>query len=343
LTEEISVLLCFSYWKAIQCESEFGDDLAQSRESKTLRRKAQIIFQDPYESLNPRQTVFQAVSEPLRLHKIDSTQVEKEERVLEVLDASGLKPPEDFLQRYPQEFSGGQRQRVVIASALILNPMYLVADKPVSMLDVSIQVEILNLLIRLRVEHGITMLYITHDLASAAYLADRLAVMYLGTIVEIGAAKMILGDPKHPYTKSLISLIPVSVQQRRRKQVVLKGKTPNTINLSSGCRFHPRCPEAIPECAMFSPKLEIIGENHQAACLLLGQDISLAVNMNIYNLGFKFFLPINIIISLFFLRRRILFLISLVLFALMSTFTLENGPKMGAGPKPMILTLGVAR
>ena len=244
-------------------------ELAHSRRRKELRRQAQVIFQDPYESLNPRQTVFQAVSEPLGVHQLASGQAEKVEKVSAALEDAGLKPPSAFLSRHPQELSGGQRQRVVIASALVLNPSYLVADEPVSMLDVSIRAEILNLLLRLRDEHNITMVYITHDLASAAYIADRVAVMYLGTIVEVGPAQVVLSDPRHPYTKALMSVIPVPKARRHRERLVLKGETPDPIDLPSGCRFHPRCPAAIPQCAEIEPTLEDLGNNHQAACLLV--------------------------------------------------------------------------
>jgi oligopeptide/dipeptide ABC transporter ATP-binding protein len=248
-----------------------GDDVIEmvhSRRRKELRRKAQLIFQDPYESLNPRQTVFRAVSEALGVHRLATSNEEKVEMVTAALEDAGLKPASVFLDRYPQQLSGGQRQRVVIASALVLNPVYLVADEQVSMLDVSIRAEILNLLLRLRDEHNITMIYITHDLASAAYIADRVAVMYLGSIVEIGPADVVLGDPRHPYTRSLMSVIPVPNPRRRRKRTVLQGETPDPIDLPSGCRFHPRCPEAFALCPKVQPKLEDLGDDHQAACLL---------------------------------------------------------------------------
>ncbi len=247
-------------------------ELANGSRRKDLRRNAQIIFQDPYESLNPRQTVFRAVSEPLTVHNLASDKAEKIKMVTAALESAGLKPPSAFLNRYPQQLSGGQRQRVVIASALVLNPSYLVADEPVSMLDVSIRAEILNLLLRLRDDHNIAMVYITHDLASAAYVADRVAVMYLGTIVEIGPAKTVFSSPRHPYTKALVSVIPVPENQRRVKRTVLKGETPNPIDLPTGCRFHPRCPIAIPRCSQVEPKLEDLDDNHQAACLLIEQD-----------------------------------------------------------------------
>lgn len=242
---------------------ELANDRVRALE---LRRNAQIIFQDPYESLNPRQTVFDTVVEPLEVHHLVSSKAEKVERVAAALDDAGLKPPSDFFDRYPQELSGGQRQRVVIASGLALNPKFLVADEPVSMLDVSIRAEILNLLLRLRDEYEITILYITHDLATAAYLADRVAVMYLGVIVEIGPAKKVLGNPFHSYTKALMSVIPVPNPRRRKGRMVLKGETPNPIQLPPGCRFHPRCPDAIEECHNLEPVLDEAEPDHFVAC-----------------------------------------------------------------------------
>jgi ABC-type oligopeptide transport system ATPase subunit len=183
--------------------------LVQSSERLRLRQQAQIIFQDPYESLNPRQKVFATVAEPLEVHKLVNSREEKVERVKAALEDAGLKPPETFFDRYPQELSGGQRQRLVIAGALVLDPELLVADEPVSMLDVSIRAEILNLLRQLRDKRDVTILYITHDLATAAFFTDRIAVMYLGKIVEIGPTQTVLKDPKHPYTQALLSVIPV--------------------------------------------------------------------------------------------------------------------------------------
>jgi len=241
--------------------------LVHSRERLRLRRQMQIIFQDPYESLNPRQTVFETVAEPVEVHRLTRDQAEKVERVKAALNAAGLKPPETFFRRYPEELSGGQRQRVVIASALVLNPQLLVADEPVSMLDVSIRAEILNLLLQLRDERSITILYITHDLATAAYFTDRVAVMYLGRIVEIGPTKTVLSDPRHPYTQALLSVIPVPNPRRRRKRMILAGETPNPIDLPSGCRFHPRCPVASDQCSQTEPQLRNVGPDHQVACL----------------------------------------------------------------------------
>ncbi len=240
---------------------------------KELRRKAQVIFQDPYESLNPRQKVFDTVAEPLEVHNLVSDEGEKLELVTAALDDAGLKPPSGFFDRYPQELSGGQRQRVVIASGLVLHPRMLVADEPVSMLDVSIRAEILNLLLRLRDQHGITILYITHDLATAAFLADRVAVMYLGIIVEIGPAKKVLTNPFHPYTRALMSVIPVPNPRRRKERTVLKGETPNPIDLPSGCRFHPRCPLAEADCERLVPALAEVDPDHFMACGVVRREL----------------------------------------------------------------------
>jgi peptide/nickel transport system ATP-binding protein len=246
--------------------------LAHGPERLRLRREMQMVFQDPYESLNPRQTVFEIVAEPLEVHHLAGSASQKLERVKAALDAAGLKPPQDYLRRYPEELSGGQRQRVVIAGALILNPLLLVADEPVSMLDVSIRAEILNLLRQLRDERGITILYITHDLGTAGIFTDRLAVMYLGRIVEIGPTAEVLSSPCHPYTRALLSVVPVPNPRRRRQRVILQGEIPNAIDLPSGCRFHPRCPSAVAECQVTDPQLLPIAAGHEVACLLCTPD-----------------------------------------------------------------------
>jgi peptide/nickel transport system ATP-binding protein len=243
-------------------------ELAHGRERLRLRRQMQIVFQDPYEALNPRQTVYSTVAEPLEVHKLARDDQHKVERVMAALDAAGLKPPDTFFDRYPQELSGGQRQRLVIAGALVLDPEFLVADEPVSMLDVSIRADILNLLRDLRDERGITILYITHDLATAAFFTDRVAVMYLGKIVEIGPTLTVLHNPQHPYTQALLSVIPVPNPRQRRKRVILVGETPNPIDLPSGCRFHPRCPQSFDQCPETEPLLRSVGPDHQVACLL---------------------------------------------------------------------------
>jgi oligopeptide/dipeptide ABC transporter ATP-binding protein len=243
-------------------------EMARGRQRAQLRQRIQLIFQDPYEALNPRQTVFSTVAEPLEVHRQVRNRAEKEQRVTKALEAAGLKPPETFFHRYPQELSGGQRQRVVIAGALVLGPQLLVADEPVSMLDVSVRADILNLLRSLRDERSITILYITHDLATAAYFTDRIAVMYLGRIVEIGPTRQVLSEPRHPYTQALLSVIPVPNPRHRRKRMILEGETPNPIDIPHGCRFHPRCPLVFGQCSQAEPLLKAVGEGHQAACLL---------------------------------------------------------------------------
>ncbi len=237
---------------------------------KRLRQQAQMVFQDPYESLNPRATIFDIVAEPLEVHGVARKRPERLARVKTALEEAGLRPPEDYLLRYPHELSGGQRQRVVIASAMALHPELLIADEPVSMLDVSVRAEILNLLRELRQKRGISLIFITHDLSTVAYFADRIAVMYLGRIVEIGPTKSVLQNPQHPYTKALLSVIPVPNPRLRRQRVILQGETPNPVNMPTGCRFHPRCPVAIDKCKQIDPRLTPIANAHEAACVLVG-------------------------------------------------------------------------
>jgi oligopeptide/dipeptide ABC transporter ATP-binding protein len=234
-----------------------------------LRRRAQMVFQDPYESLNPRQRIFDIVAEPLEIQHLVRSREEKAERVRTALELCGLAPAEHFWGRFPAGLSGGQRQRVVIASALALEPRLLVADEPVSMLDVSIRAEILGLLRTLREERGITILYTTHDLATAGYFTDRMAVMYLGRVVEIGPTVEVLSQPRHPYTRALLSVVPAPNPRRRRQRVILRGEIPNPIDLPTGCRFHPRCPLAAPECHATDPQLHPVSPNHEVACILV--------------------------------------------------------------------------
>jgi len=235
---------------------------------KRLRRQMQMVFQDPYESLNPRATVLESVAEPLEVHAVTRSREEKLARVRQALEDAGLSPAEAFMSRRHHELSGGQRQRVVIAGALVLEPVLLIADEPVSMLDVSIRAEILNLLDELRARRGISILYITHDLATAAYFTDRIAVMYLGRIAEIGPTRRVLAHPQHPYTRALLSVIPVPNPRMRRQRIILGGETPNPVDLPGGCRFHPRCPLAFDDCARTDPSLILVRAEHQAACLL---------------------------------------------------------------------------
>jgi oligopeptide/dipeptide ABC transporter ATP-binding protein len=235
---------------------------------KLLRQRVQVVFQDPYESLNPRATILDIVAEPLDVHGLAKDSRERQSRVKMSLEEVGLRPAEDYLLRYPHELSGGQRQRVVIAGAMVLEPELLLADEPVSMLDVSIRAEILNLLNALRRSRGISILFITHDLGTVGHFADRLAVMYLGRIVEIGPTSEVLKNPQHPYTRALLSVVPMPNPKQRRKMVILSGETPNPINLPAGCRFHPRCPVVQDACKMSDPPFIELGNAHQAACLL---------------------------------------------------------------------------
>jgi peptide/nickel transport system ATP-binding protein len=248
-----------------------GQDVThvEGRELKQMRRHIQMVFQDPYESLSPLMTIGQIVAEPLVVHGLARDKGEQAERVRQAMEDAGLKPAEAYLNRLPHELSGGQRQRVVIAGALVLEPAVLLADEPVSMLDVSIRAEILNLLADLRARRGISILFITHDLATAAYFTDRVAVMYLGRIVEIGPTRDVLAAPAHPYTQALLSVIPVPNPRQRRERIILQGDPPNPIDLPPGCRFHPRCPRAESICCEHDPRLQRLSDGHQAACLLL--------------------------------------------------------------------------
>lgn len=234
---------------------------------KPLRRKMQIIFQDPYESLNPRKTVLSTLEEPLYIHGIVGK--EAEDRIYKVMNDVQLVPPEEFLFRYPHELSGGQRQRVAVARALVLEPEFIVADEPVSMLDVSIRAEVLNLLTFLRDKYDVAFLYITHDLALARHICDRIAIMYLGKIVERGNSDNVILRPLHPYTKALVAAVPVPDPTSRRVEVVIKGEIPSPINPPSGCRFHTRCPSVIGDiCRNREPNLVEVEKEHFVACHL---------------------------------------------------------------------------
>jgi peptide/nickel transport system ATP-binding protein len=241
--------------------------LSRRRRVMALRERAQMIFQDPYESLNPRQTIFAIVAEPLKIHRLTRSREETEERVRVALETCGLAPADHFWERFPAELSGGQRQRVVIAGALVLEPDLLVADEPVSMLDVSIRAEILRLLHALREQREITILYTTHDLATAGYFTDRMAVMYLGRVVELGPTREVLSQPRHPYTRALLSVVPVPNPRRRHKRTILQGEIPNPIDVPPGCRFHPRCPDAVPDCQETDPQLHLVDPGHEVACI----------------------------------------------------------------------------
>jgi peptide/nickel transport system ATP-binding protein len=230
----------------------------------------QLIFQDPYETLNPKHTIAEFVMEPLVVNRI-GTKEERRSRTLAALESAGLRPAAEYAHRYPHELSGGQRQRVVIAGALVMDPELVVADEPVSMLDVSIRTELLRLMLDLRRERGLTYLFITHDLSIAWVIADRVAVMYLGKIMEIGPAEQVIRTPRNPYTQALVSVSPSPdppAAGKRASRTILVGETPDAAHIPSGCRFHPRCPLAFDRCKVDEPPLFDVGDGHQAACWL---------------------------------------------------------------------------
>ena len=241
------------------------------RALRDYRRRVQVIFQDPYETLDPKQSIFDFVAEPLIVNKLGGSTAERKATVLAAIEAAGLRPATDFAARYPHELSGGQRQRVVIAGALVMNPEIVVADEPVSMLDVSIRTELLRLMLDLREERGLTYLFITHDLSLAWVLADRIAVMYLGKIMEIGPAEQVIRNAHNPYTRALVSVSPTPEPPslgERANRTILVGETPDAAHIPSGCRFHPRCPLAFDRCKVEEPPLFDVGAGHQAACWL---------------------------------------------------------------------------
>ncbi len=235
---------------------------------KTMRQKLQIIFQDPYESLNPKQSIYDIIAEPLVVNSIGANEAEREARVTKALDDAGLRPPKNFMWRYPHEVSGGQRQRVGVAGALVLDPDFLVADEPVSMLDVSIRSEILKLMLDLREKKGLSFLFITHDLGVAYVFSDRIGIMYLGKIVELGPTEKVIKNPQHPYTKALISVVPTPDPKDRTEKIILKGERPDPSNIPPGCRFHPRCPFAMEICTKMAPESTFVSEGHWVSCHL---------------------------------------------------------------------------
>ena len=261
-----------------------GKDIAQAsgKELLRLRRDIQMIFQDPYSSLNPRMTIGEIVREPLLVHRV-GTKAEQVEKVRDLLEIVGLAG--DTLERYPHEFSGGQRQRVGLARALTLEPKLVIADEPVSALDVSVQSQVLNLMVRLQRERNLTYIFISHDLSVVEYISDAIAIMYLGKIVEVGPVESIFERPAHPYTRALIEAIPVPDPRQRHEAVPLEGEAPSPVSPPSGCPFHPRCPFAIPACSETIPVLEAVearwnagspvdeegGREHLAACIRKGE------------------------------------------------------------------------
>lgn len=232
-----------------------------------MRKKMQIIFQDPYSSLNPRMTVYDLVSAPLEVYGIGSAK-ERREMVISILHDVGL--DQQYLNRFPHEFSGGQRQRIGIARALILNPEFVVCDEAVSALDVSVRAQVLNLMKKMQEKRGLTYLFISHDLSVVRHVSDRVAVMYLGSVVEVAEKRELYGHPLHPYTKALLSAIPIPDANRKRQRIILEGDVPSAYNPPAGCKFHTRCPYATDRCRQEVPALKDVGGGHMAACHLLG-------------------------------------------------------------------------
>jgi len=242
-----------------------GEDIAAYDNKKMweMRKKMQIIFQDPYSSLNPRMTVFDLVSAPLDVYGIGTAE-ERKEMVINILNDVGL--DKQYLNRFPHEFSGGQRQRIGIARALILNPEFVVCDEAVSALDVSVRAQVLNLMKKMQEKRNLTYLFISHDLSVVRHVSDRVAVMYLGSVVEIAGKHELYGEPKHPYTQALLSAIPIPDANRKRQRIILEGDVPSAYNPPSGCKFHTRCPYATEQCRTEVPQLKSIGGDHMVAC-----------------------------------------------------------------------------
>ncbi len=245
-----------------------GVDINQlpAAEMRHLRSRMQLVFQDPLASLNPRMTLGKAIEHPAQIHLTDLNDSERRGRVFEILESVGLVPPENFFDLYPHQISGGQRQRIVLARALVTHPDLIVADEPIAMADVSVRALLLDLMLELKEKFQLTYLYITHDLATAKYICDRIGILYLGKLVEIGDIDELFSHPLHPYTQALLSAVPVPDPRRRRTEPLPKGEIPNPINPPSGCRFHPRCPYAEEICAVDDPPLRELKPAHVAAC-----------------------------------------------------------------------------
>lgn len=249
-----------------------GKDLSklEGQELREFRKSAQVIFQDPYASLDPRFTAWEVLSEPLRIHNVGRTKDERNEVIFGAMEEVKLVPPEDFLERFPHMLSGGQKQRLAMARALVLEPKFIVADEPVSMLDLSIRAEILELMFSLKHSRKITYLYITHDISTARYVGDTIGIMYLGKIVEIGKTKEVIGKPFHPYTQALLDAVPEPDPSNRFKEreVRIRGEIPSPANIPSGCSLHPRCPYAFDPCPEEYPALKPVSEGRLASCYL---------------------------------------------------------------------------
>lgn len=250
-------------------ENENINDFNKEKTAE-YRRNVQMIFQDPYASMNPRFKIKDVLKEPLYIHNIDGDEKTYDDIVINALKDVKINPPEEFMERYPHMISGGQRQRIATARALILNPKLVVADEPVSMIDLSTRAEILYMMKELQADKNLSYIYITHDLSTARYFADTIAVMYLGSIVEIGDADEIIDNPKHPYTKALIAAVPDASSGRVNiiKELPIKGEIPNASDIPLGCRFHTRCIYAKDECRNYIPKLNNISERHSVSCIL---------------------------------------------------------------------------
>jgi peptide/nickel transport system ATP-binding protein len=250
-----------------------GKDITHfdGQHTKTYRRNVQMIFQDPYASMNPRFRARDVIEEPLLIHQVGKDRDERERLISRSLEEVRLMPPEEFMDRFPHMLSGGQRQRVATARTLVLSPHLIVADEPVSMIDLSTRAEILHMMKTVQQDLNLTYLYITHDLSTARYFTDRIAVMYLGKIVEIGGSDELIMEAGHPYTKALIAAVcePMSGKQNTIKDVPIKGEIPSAENIPPGCRFHPRCLEAMPKCQEEEPEFTELGDGHRAACHLL--------------------------------------------------------------------------
>lgn len=243
-----------------------GKDITElsERQFRPIRKDIQMVFQDPYSSINPKKKIGWLLEEPLRIHYKEMSKKEREQEVSRMLQDVGL--DDSYKQRYAKQLSGGQRQRVAIALALILNPAFVVADEPVSALDVSVQAQILNLMKELQQKYGLTYLFISHDLNVVSYLSDRIAVMYLGNLVEIGTQEQILKQAKHPYTKALFSASFQEEAEEEQERILLQGDVPSPSNPPSGCPFHPRCPYAVERCRTEKPQLRVCEEGHKVAC-----------------------------------------------------------------------------